>query len=54
MRDALERGRLLLDSMPYPENVENHFVVDSKFDFYAMDCAATPATTTSPASCPRR
>ncbi|MGQ0482000.1 MAG: XRE family transcriptional regulator [Pseudonocardia sp.] len=40
MRDALERGRVLLDSMPYPENVENHFVVDpSKFDFYAMDCA---------------
>lgn len=39
MRDALERGRVLLDSMPYPENVENHFVVDpSKFDFYAMDC----------------
>jgi len=40
MRDALERGRVLLDSMPYPENVENHFVVDpNKFDFYAMDCA---------------
>ncbi len=39
MRDALERGRVLLDSIPYPENVDNHFVVDpSKFDFYAMDC----------------
>jgi tetratricopeptide (TPR) repeat protein len=40
MRGALERGRVLLDSMPYPDNVENHFVVDpNKFDFYAMDCA---------------
>ena len=39
MRDALERGRTLLDSLPYPDNTENHFVVDpSKFDFYAMDC----------------
>jgi tetratricopeptide (TPR) repeat protein len=39
MRDALERGRVMLDKMPYPDNVENHFVVDpSKFDFYAMDC----------------
>ncbi|WP_416484430.1 hypothetical protein [Streptomyces sp. CL12] len=25
--------------MPYPENLDNHFVVDpAKFDFYAMDC----------------
>ncbi|TCP45039.1 hypothetical protein EV191_1175 [Tamaricihabitans halophyticus] len=39
MNRALERGRMRLESMPYPENVENHFVVDpSKFDFYAMDC----------------
>lgn len=39
MQDALERGRVLLDSMPYPENIRNHFVVDpAKFDFYAMDC----------------
>ncbi|MEU5690723.1 helix-turn-helix transcriptional regulator [Actinosynnema sp. NPDC020468] len=39
MEDALERGRVLLDSMPYPENIDNHFVVDPlKFDFYAMDC----------------
>lgn len=39
MREALERGRQLLDSLPYPDNIENHFVVDpSKFDFYAMDC----------------
>jgi transcriptional regulator with XRE-family HTH domain len=35
----LERGRVLLDSLPYPERPENHFVVDpDKFDFYAMDC----------------
>ncbi|MCA1194440.1 tetratricopeptide repeat protein [Saccharopolyspora sp. 6V] len=39
MRNALERGRLVLDGMPYPENIENHFVVDpSKYDFYVMDC----------------
>jgi transcriptional regulator with XRE-family HTH domain len=36
---ALDRGRKLLDSMPYPENLDHHFVVDpTKFDFYAMDC----------------
>lgn len=36
---ALEKGRVLLDSLPYPDRVENHFVVDpDKFDFYAMDC----------------
>jgi hypothetical protein len=36
---ALEKGRVLLDSLPYPEQPENHFVVDpDKFDFYAMDC----------------
>jgi len=39
MTATLERGRVLLDSMPYPENTDNHFVVDPlKFDFYAMDC----------------
>ncbi|MGH3623988.1 MAG: hypothetical protein ACRDQ5_19730 [Sciscionella sp.] len=39
MNRALERGRLRLESMPYPENIDNHFVVDpSKYDFYAMDC----------------
>jgi hypothetical protein len=39
MEYALERGRVLLDSMPYPDNIDNHFVVDPlKFDFYAMDC----------------
>ncbi|WP_345696759.1 XRE family transcriptional regulator [Kitasatospora terrestris] len=36
---ALERGRRLLEGMPYPENLDNHFVVDpAKYDFYAMDC----------------
>ncbi|HEU0090432.1 MAG TPA: XRE family transcriptional regulator [Pseudonocardiaceae bacterium] len=36
---ALEKGRILLDSLPYPEHPDNHFVVDpDKFDFYAMDC----------------
>lgn len=36
---ALEKGRILLDSLPYPERPDNHFVVDpDKFDFYAMDC----------------
>ena len=37
---ALDRGRRLLDSMPHPENLDHHFVVDhpTKFDFYAMDC----------------
>ncbi|NUK09177.1 XRE family transcriptional regulator [Streptomyces lunaelactis] len=36
---ALDRGRKLLEGMPYPENLDHHFVVDpSKFDFYAMDC----------------
>lgn len=36
---ALERGRVLLDALPYPERPEDHFVVDpDKHDFYAMDC----------------
>jgi transcriptional regulator with XRE-family HTH domain len=39
MERALDRGRSLLDSMPYPDNTENHFVVDpDKFGFYVMDC----------------
>lgn len=39
MQRTLERGRSLLDAMPYSENVDNHFVVDpNKWDFYAMDC----------------
>jgi tetratricopeptide (TPR) repeat protein len=36
---ALDRGRQLLEALPYPENLDNPFVVDpTKFDFYAMDC----------------
>jgi tetratricopeptide (TPR) repeat protein len=36
---ALDKGRRLLEGMPHPENLDNHFVVDpAKFDFYAMDC----------------
>jgi hypothetical protein len=36
---SLDRGRRLLDALPYPENLDHHFVVDpTKFDFYAMDC----------------
>jgi len=38
VREALENGRKLLDTLPYPERPENHFVVDpDKWDFYAMD-----------------
>ncbi|WP_254647757.1 XRE family transcriptional regulator [Streptomyces sp. GbtcB6] len=36
---ALDKGRQLLEGMPYPANLDNHFVVDpAKFDVYAMDC----------------
>ncbi|MFF4356193.1 multiprotein-bridging factor 1 family protein [Streptomyces sp. NPDC001604] len=36
---TLDRGRKLLEAMPYPDNLDHHFVVDpAKFDFYAMDC----------------
>jgi transcriptional regulator with XRE-family HTH domain len=36
---ALERGRRLLESLPYPSSIDNHFTFDpDKFDFYAMDC----------------
>ncbi|WP_050994185.1 hypothetical protein [Streptomyces violaceusniger] len=35
---ALDQGRLLLERLPYPENIEDHFVVDpAKYDFYRMD-----------------
>lgn len=35
---ALERGRNLLDSLPPPENPDNHFQIDpAKWHFYAMD-----------------
>ncbi|MFF2952225.1 XRE family transcriptional regulator [Kitasatospora sp. NPDC057965] len=36
---ALDRGRRLLEGLPYPDNLDNHFVVDpAKYDFYTMDC----------------
>ncbi|MFJ8747564.1 XRE family transcriptional regulator [Embleya sp. NPDC127516] len=35
---ALDKGRQLLERLPYPENIEDHFVVDpAKYDFYRMD-----------------
>ncbi|MEU4215883.1 hypothetical protein [Actinoplanes sp. NPDC026623] len=38
LRDALARGRTLLDSMATPDRPDHHFVVDPhKWDFYAMD-----------------
>lgn len=36
---ALTEGRVLMERLGHPEDLENHFVVDpQKFDFYAMDC----------------
>jgi hypothetical protein len=36
---ALDQGRAMLERMPYPDNIDHHFVVDpAKWDFYAMDC----------------
>lgn len=36
---ALDQGRVLLEGLPHPENLDHHFVVDpAKFDFYSMDC----------------
>jgi tetratricopeptide (TPR) repeat protein len=36
---ALDKGRRLLEAMPYPDNLDHHFVVDpTKYDFYMMDC----------------
>lgn len=38
MHQALDRGRAILDGLPYPQRTEHHFVVDpEKWDFYAMD-----------------
>lgn len=48
---ALDKGRAILDGMPYPDDLDNHFVVDpSKWDFYTMDCyrnlgAGSPGST---------
>jgi len=36
---ALDQGRALLERLPYPQNLDNHFAVDpAKWDFYSMDC----------------
>lgn len=36
---ALDKGRTLLEALPYPEDLDNHFAVDpAKWDFYSMDC----------------
>ncbi|MGW6484565.1 XRE family transcriptional regulator [Streptomyces sp. NPDC055059] len=36
---ALDKGRELLEALPYPDSIEDHFVVDpAKYDFYRMDC----------------
>lgn len=36
---SLDHGRTLLEALPYPANLDHHFVVDPvKFDFYVMDC----------------
>lgn len=38
VHDALDKGRALLDTLPYPDRPDHHFVVDpEKWDFYAMD-----------------
>ncbi|MFE6520910.1 XRE family transcriptional regulator [Streptomyces sp. NPDC057794] len=35
---ALDKGRQLLERLPYPDNIDDHFVVDpGKYDFYRMD-----------------
>lgn len=35
---ALDQGRELLESIPHPENLDNHFAVDpAKWTFYSMD-----------------
>ena len=36
---ALDQGRALLERLPYPENLDNHFAVDpAKWDFYSIGC----------------
>jgi hypothetical protein len=52
-RSSAGSGRRLPDAMPYPENLDHHFVVDpTKCDFYAMDCYRMLADTRLwPAAC---
>jgi hypothetical protein len=36
---ALDQGRALLETLPYPDNLDHHFAVDpAKWDYYSMDC----------------
>jgi transcriptional regulator with XRE-family HTH domain/tetratricopeptide (TPR) repeat protein len=52
---ALDKGRAQLDSMPYPDNLDNHFTVDpAKWDFYAMDCYRLLGAAGGPASTENR
>ncbi|MFD0596173.1 XRE family transcriptional regulator [Catellatospora coxensis] len=52
---ALDQGRTLLESLPYPDDLNNHFVVDpAKFDFYAMDGYRLVGRTGSPRYTRRR
>jgi tetratricopeptide (TPR) repeat protein len=38
VHESLEKGRALLDKLPYPDRPDHHFVVDpDKWDYYAMD-----------------
>ena len=51
---VLDHGRRILEGLPYPENLDHHFVVDpSKFDFYAMDCYRTAGEDNLAATTPR-
>jgi tetratricopeptide (TPR) repeat protein len=48
---ALDQGRALLEQMPYPDNLDNHFAVDpAKWDFYSMDCYRILGAAHDPAS----
>jgi tetratricopeptide (TPR) repeat protein len=48
---ALDQGRALLEQLPYPENLDNHFAVDpAKWDFYSMDCYRILGATHDPGS----
>jgi hypothetical protein len=38
LHHVLERGREMLDRLPYPDRPDNHFKIDpAKWDYYAMD-----------------
>jgi hypothetical protein len=42
---ALERGRVLMESLPYPDNLDDYFTFDpDKFDFCAMDVCLPPSS----------